>query len=539
MTDKSLTNSQFAQSQRAHFGMGPQRQTDVPAPAPSKRRTLDLEEGEAAEPLSSNEGTSKSVDESTPSNSSGPHALGAITSSTNTSGGTDSQEKPRSRRTVEKDGSSAGLGLAGQAPPRRMTMRSDDGHARSFHDLFVPEHRLKPAPNTVQSLKNIFFASPFNILLICIPVSWALHFALESGNGMPGPSCDDNFGNNLAVFITAFFGIVPLAQLLSYGTEEIALRVGQTLGGLINASLGNAVELIVAIIALFHCELTIVQTSLIGSVLSNLLLVLGTCFFVGGLRRQEQEFKQTAAQLNSGLLAMAVIAVLIPAGFHATLGESIDDRIERPDLLKVSRGVSIILLIIYGGFLYFTLSSHKSFYEDDEEPEEEPTLNLYSAIGLLLVSTGLVGYTSEVLVDSIDGVTCQGGLSKTWVGIILLPIVSNAAEHWSAVTGAHKNKMDLAMGIAVGSSIQISIFVIPLLVVIGWIGDKPLSLLFDPFIAILLFLAILIVNYAISDGRSNYMEGWLLMMVYVIIALVTWFVEETPESQLFPDEMCH
>lgn len=441
---------------------------------------------------------------------------------------------------MEKDGSTQGFGLGGQAPPRRMTMRSDDGHARSFHDLFVPEHRLKPAPSTMQSLKNIFFASPFNILLVCIPISWALHFALDKGNATtPGPDCDSHLGNNIAVFVTAFLAIVPLAQLLSYGTEEIALRVGQTLGGLINASLGNAVELIVAIIALFHCELTIVQTSLIGSVLSNLLLVLGTCFFVGGLRRQEQEFKQTAAQLNSGLLAMAVIAVLIPAGFHATLGETIRDDVERPDLLQVSRGTSIILLVIYGGYLFFTLSSHKSFYEDDEEAEEEPTLSMPVAVGLLCASTALVGVTSEWLVDSIDGVTCTGVLRKTWVGLILLPIVSNAAEHWSAVTGAHKNKMDLAMGIAVGSSIQISIFVIPLLVVISWIGSKPLSLLFDPFIAILLFLAILIVNYAISDGRSNYMEGWLLMMVYIIIALVSWFIEENPGSQLFPDEMCH
>lgn len=410
---------------------------------------------------------------------------------------------------------------------------------RSFHDLFVPEHRLKDAPNSFQSFKNIILSSPLNILLVCIPISWALYFALDRGTGEPGPQCQAHSKNNVAILVTSFLGIMPLAQLLSYGTEEVALRVGQTLGGLINATLGNAVELIVAIIALFHCELTIVQTSLIGSVLSNLLLVLGTCFFVGGLRFKEQEFKQTAAQLNSGLLAMAVIAVLIPAGFHATLGGTINDPMERDDLLKVSRGVSIILLIIYGGFLFFTLSSHKTLYEDDEEPEETPTLNIGMAIGLLAVSTALVGVTSEWLVDSIDGVTCTGNISKTWVGLILLPIVSNAAEHVSAVTGAYKSKMDLAMGIAVGSSIQISIFVIPLLVVISWIADKPLSLLFDPFIAILLFLAVLIVNYAISDGRSNYLEGWLLMMVFIIYALVVWYVPDpTAENQLFPDSTC-
>lgn len=411
---------------------------------------------------------------------------------------------------------------------------------RSFHDLFVPEHRLKPAPNSYQSFKNIILCSPLNILLVCIPISWALYFALDRGDQSGGEQCQAHLNNNIAIFVTSFLAIMPLAQLLSYGTEEIALRVGQTLGGLINATLGNAVELIVAIIALFHCELTIVQTSLIGSVLSNLLLVLGTCFFVGGLRFKEQEFKQTAAQLNSGLLAMAVIAVLIPAGFHATIGSDIMDPLERQDLLKVSRGTSIILLIIYGGYLFFTLSSHKTLYEDDEETEEEPTLNLGMAIGLLCVSTALVGVTSEWLVDSIDGVTCTGAIHKTWVGLILLPIVSNAAEHVSAVTGAYKSKMDLAMGIAVGSSIQISIFVIPLLCVISWIADKPLSLLFDPFVAILLFFAVLIVNYAIQDGRSNYLEGWLLIMVFLIYALITWFVPD-PEggAQLFPDSECH
>jgi Ca2+:H+ antiporter len=270
----------------------------------------------------------------------------------------------------------------------------------------------------------------------------------------------------------------------------------------------------------------------------TLFFFVAVSFLVGGLRYSEQEFKQTAAQLNSSLLAMAVIAVLIPAGFHATLGESIQDPEERIDLLKVSRGVSVILLVIYGGYLFFSLSSHKQLYDDEEESTEEPTLNIGVAIGLLCVSTALVGVTSEWLVDSINGVTCTGALSQTWVGLILLPIVSNAAEHWSAVSGASKNKMDLAMGIAVGSSIQISTFVIPLLVIISWIAGKPLSLLFDPFIAILLFLAVLIVNYAISDGKSNYMEGWLLIMVYLIIALVTWFVEPSSASELFPDSVC-
>lgn len=165
------------------------------------------------------------------------------------------------------------------------------------------------------------------------------------------------------------------------------------------------------------CEYQIVQTSLIGSVISNILLVLGTCFFVGGLRFKEQEFKQTAAQLNTSLLAMAVISTLIPAGFHITLGDDILDPKERSDILKVSRGVSILLLIIYGGYLFFTLSSHKHLYDDEDEEEEQPTLNITMAIGVLVVSTVLVGVTSEWLVDALTPFAEQQHISKTWIGL--------------------------------------------------------------------------------------------------------------------------
>lgn len=317
------------------------------------------------------------------------------------------------------------------------------------------------------------------------------------------------------------------------------------MGGLLNATLGNAVELIVAIIALLQCQLTITQTSLVGSVLSNLLLVLGMCFFVGGLRYKEQEFKQTAAQLNTSMLTMAVISALIPAGFHATLGSIVPDPEERSDLLKLSRGGSIILIVMYAGYLYFQLRSHTHLYADDEDAEEEPTLEIWTAGGLLVISTVLVGVTSEWLVDSLDGFSTGYGVPKSFIGLILLPIVSNAAEHVTAVVAARRNAVDLAMGVAVGSSIQIAIFVLPLLVVIGWIADKPLSLLFDPFVAILLFLAVLIVSYSIADGRSNWMEGWILMNVFVLMAFASWYIPDntnqntTNYTSLFPDEYCH
>ncbi|KAL9938660.1 hypothetical protein V8E36_002379 [Tilletia maclaganii] len=414
----------------------------------------------------------------------------------------------------------SGSSLGGGAVARRNTNQS--GVRRSFTDLLKPEHKLGKNPTFTKSFLAIVKYSWINLLLVFIPVSWALHFAID---------------NDVVIFVTAFLAIVPLAALLAFGTEEIAMRVGQTLGGLINATLGNAVELIVAIIALFHCEITIVQTSLVGSVLSNILLVLGCCFFAGGIKHREQEFKMTAAQLNSSLLLIAVIALLIPAGFHTALGR-IDDNIERDDILKMSRGTCILLLLIYGAYLYFSLSSHKDFFDDDDAEEEEPQLNVPMAIGLLVLSTVLVGVTSEFLVDAINGVA-ERGVSKTWIGLILLPIVSNAAEHVTAVTVAVKDKLDLSMGVAVGSSIQIALFVFPLLVTISWIAGKPLSLLLDPFVAIVLFLAVLIVNSAISDGKANYMEGLCLMLIYVIVALVFWFVtDDAVDGALFTDAYC-
>ncbi|KIS70058.1 uncharacterized protein UMAG_05132 [Mycosarcoma maydis] len=435
------------------------------------------------------------------------------------------------KRGVTRDASSGGEGLGGPfaGPPRRATMESRATTRRSFNDLFTPEHRLAKPPATLVSLKNLLFGSILNLLLVFIPISWALHFALDQSVTR----------NGIAVFVTSFLAIMPLATILSQATEELSLRVGETIGGLINASLGNAVELIVAIVSLFNCELIVTQTSLLGSILSNLLLVLGTCFFVGGLRVKEQVFLEAPAQLNTSLLMMAVISLVIPSAFHAVLG-GIPDNTERGDILKFSRGVSVLLLLIYIGFLYFSLSSHKEFFEDDNEDEEEqPQMNMTAVIITLVIVTVLIGVTSEWLVTAIDVVTSSGAITRTWIGLILLPIASNATEHLAAVIFAWKNKIQMASSIAIGSSIQIALFVIPLLVIIAWIGDRPLTLLFDPFATILLFLTVLIVNFAIADNRSNYLEGFVLIMVYLIVALTVWFVPDDLADTLFSDAYCH
>ncbi|KAL4964656.1 hydrogen/calcium exchanger domain-containing protein [Aspergillus stella-maris] len=407
------------------------------------------------------------------------------------------------------------------------------------------ETRPKPKFTFMGQIKATVFNSWINILLLAAPVGIALNYI----DGI----------DPVAIFVVNFIAIIPLAAMLSFATEEIALRTGETIGGLLNASFGNAVELIVAIIALVDDEVVIVQTSLIGSMLSNLLLVMGMCFFFGGVNRLEQHFNPVVAQTAASLLALAVGALIIPTAFYSW------SEGERDSVVPLSRGTSIILLVVYGCYLFFQLHSHTEIYnapspksekrrvkvEDgdahkgiaqighmsaalaganqpymqnpDDEPEE-PQLHIYVAFLTLAISTTFVALCAEFMVDSIDALTAGGGISKTFVGLILLPIVGNAAEHATAVTVAIKDKMDLSIGVAVGSSMQIALLVLPLIVVIGWgMGNQDMGLSFDAFQIILLFVSVLLVNYLIADGKSHWLEGVLLMMMYLIIAVAAWF----------------
>ncbi|CUA71895.1 Putative vacuolar cation/proton exchanger 4 [Rhizoctonia solani] len=443
--------------------------------------------------------------------------------------------------------------LQGRPPSSRNRFRTAALVPIAIQRMMKPQKKIVKNPTYMSSLRAIVTETYLSILLVFIPIGWALHFHKR-----------DNY---VAVFVTNFLAIIPLAKLLGFATEELALRVGQTIGGLLNATFGNAVELIVAIVALIKCELRVVQSSLIGSILSNLLLVLGMCFFAGGTRYSEQGFMASAAQLNSSLLTISVIAVLLPAAFHFATNQQADPD-EGLDILRMSHGVAIVLLLIYAGYLFFQLWSHAHLYDEgehagfaepstaypkngkslgglamraigrkkvdeeqpaqeepkvEEEEVEEPKLNVVSAVGLLVAITVLVAFTAEYLVDSIDGLTAGGSISKEFVGLILLPIVGNAAEHVTAVTVSVKDKLDLSIGVAVGSSIQIALFVIPLLVVIAWGMGKPLTMLNDPFESVVLFLSVLVVNYVVSDGKSNWLEGFILMMLYVIIAVAFWY----------------
>lgn len=386
--------------------------------------------------------------------------------------------------------------------------------------LARPPYNFSETASVVgRKLKAIIYSSYVNILLVFVPLGILAH-ALEWGP--------------IAVFSLNFLGIIPLAALLSFATEEISVHVGETVGGLLNATFGNAVELIVAVVALFRGEIRIVQASMLGSILSNILLVMGCCFIAGGYNRVQQKFNQTVAQTMASLMALSVLSLLIPAAYNAGYPGEFNY------VLDLSRGASVVLLIIYSLYLFFQLKTHADYFEqqnldveaapssytglpsdetEEEEDEHSSILSTGEALALLTVVTLAVSYCADYLVDSIDSIVSETGISKTFIGLILIPIVGNAAEHVTAVVVAMKDKMDLAVGVAIGSSMQIALFLTPFLVILGWIVGQPMSLLFSTFETCVLFVSVMILTYIVADGESNWLEGCMLIGTYIIIAI--------------------
>lgn len=269
---------------------------------------------------------------------------------------------------------------------------------------------------------------------------------------------------------------------------------------------------------------------MLGSILSNILLVLGCCFISSGIKRGESRFNETVASTMSSLMAVAATSLIIPATMYAALTRSTAD--SDGNILVLSRGTAIIMLILYVLYLVFQLKTHAHLFDAEAQDEEggeskEPEIlgPVAATIALVLV-TILVAVCAEYLVGSIDSIVASSGISKTFIGLILLPIVGNAAEHVTAVVVAYKDKMDLAIGVAIGSSMQIALFVTPFLVILGWIIGQPMSLHFQGFETVVFFLSVLVVNYLIQDGKSNYLEGCMCLGTYIIIALAFWVYPE-------------
>ncbi|NJR61920.1 MAG: calcium/proton exchanger [Cyanobacteria bacterium CRU_2_1] len=356
------------------------------------------------------------------------------------------------------------------------------------------------------SIKNLIFT----VLLVFVPVSIAAEY-LHWGA--------------LVVFITACLAILPLAAWMGTATEEIAIVVGPSLGGLLNATFGNATELIIAIVALKAGVINVVKASLTGSIIGNLLLVMGFSMLLGGIRFKEQEFQPTVARINASVMNLAVIAILLPTAVNYTSG-GVDELV----MQRLSIVVAIALITVYLLTLFFSMKTHSYLYDVGvaEEAEggfaaegEKPNVLLWT--GFLLVITVLVAIESELLVSALEEATKQLGLTELFTGIIVLPIIGNAAEHATAVVVAMKNKMDLSVSVAMGSSLQIALFVAPVLVIAGYFFDQPMDLNFNPFELVAVAVAVLIANSVSSDGRSNWLEGTLLLATYFVIGAAFYF----------------
>ncbi|KAF9362885.1 hypothetical protein BGX34_005322 [Mortierella sp. NVP85] len=373
------------------------------------------------------------------------------------------------------------------------------------------EGGLRKKLSAVECLKTIVFATKLNILLVFVPLGIVAYHLKWS---------------EVTIFVLNFMAIIPLARLLGYATEEISLRVSESAGALLIATFGNAVELIISIVALKEHKVPVVQALVLGSVLSNLLLVLGFCFVFGGMKHTSQQFNQTAAQTSASLLSLSCLSLLIPAAFHAT-ATTID---QTANIKHLSYGTSIVLLIVYGLYLFFQLKTHTHLYATSSEDENDPILPLWMGIALLVVVTAVVVFCADYLVTSIDGLAKAWNISPVFIGLILLPIVSNAAENATAVTMAWRDKMNLAISVAIGSSMQVALFVTPLLVILGWIINEPMTLFFNTFETCVMFVSVLIVNYLIQDGESNWLEGVMLLSTYLIIAVAIYFYPVAVET---------
>ena len=348
-----------------------------------------------------------------------------------------------------------------------------------------------------------------NWLLLAVPIT--IYFNLQHNVEM--------------TFLFSMIAIMPLAFLMGHATEEIALRAGENLGGLLNATFGNAVEIIIAGLAIWTAArnpdqavvmIQLVQASLIGSILGNLLLVLGLALLWGGYKHQTQSFNQEALSMNGSLLLLAVLALIIPAAAHHT-----GSNVTTDSILELSRYASLVLLLMYGLSLFFQFKTHSHLFDVSSEAEdkEEPKMTTKNAWILLLLATVLVGWMAEILVHSVDAAAEGWGLPTLFIGVILLPFFGNAAEHFTAVLVAGKNKMDLSLAIAIGSSVQIAVFVAPLMVAFAGVMKVDLSLECGILETAATLMSVLVANFILNDGKTNWLEGVMLLACYTILAL--------------------
>jgi len=361
---------------------------------------------------------------------------------------------------------------------------------------------------------RVFFQTPLDWLVLAVPVAFAIRFV---------PA----WNNASLLFVVAGAGIIPLAGWLGRATEQIAAHTGAGIGGFLNATFGNAAELIIALMALSKGLTTVVKASLTGSIIGNLLLVLGASAFAGGLRFSHQRFNKTAARVSATAMSMGAAALIIPTVFHVTANARPGGWSAAAEQ-KLSLAIAVVLFLTYVATLLFSLKTHKALFVGQSEAEKhEPTSSLARAVMLLGMATILIAFLSEFLVGSIEAARQSLGLTQTFVGVIVVALVGNAAEHTTAVWAALKNKMDLSLNIAVGSSLQIALFVTPMLVFASYAFSRPMDLEFSLPEIVAMAVAIWIAQQISGDGESNWLEGVQLLSVYVIMAILFFFLPES------------
>jgi len=382
-------------------------------------------------------------------------------------------------------------------------MSTADHAVSELTDVGSPRHR---------SPLSIFLRKPMNWLLLFIPLTVALeHLAHVSAP---------------VLFFMAAVAIVPIAAQIVGATEQLSVRTGDAIGGLLNATFGNAPELIIAFVALKAGLLEMVRASLIGAILANLLLALGVSFLLGGLRYREQRFNQTAARAYSSMMFLAAVSMTVPSAFSRVFGPNQVIRQER--LLNV--GIAVLLLIAYALYILFSLRTHTASFASvgaDEEVHHEGQWSVTRAIVTLLAASVLAAWMSEILVGAAEETGKALGMSQLFIGIVFVAIVGGAAESGSAIAMARKNKMDLSVGIASGSCIQIALFVAPILVLASYfVAPQPLELAFGRAEIGSLFIAVIIGAFVSGDGESNWYKGVQLITIYSIIALMFYLMPQ-------------
>mmetsp|Transcript_101540 Transcript_101540/g.295946 ORF Transcript_101540/g.295946 Transcript_101540/m.295946 type:complete len:421 (-) Transcript_101540:81-1343(-) len=406
-------------------------------------------------------------------------------------------------------GSRRSSGIKTDVIPVLVASKSEHKHANDHKISWKEERRAC----------YVIFMNPMNILLLFVPLGLVAKYLEWS---------------SATIFFSNFFAIIPLASILGAATEAMASHTGQMVGGLLNATFGNAVEMIMCVQAVRAGLIQVVQGNLLGSILSNMLLVLGMAVFGAGIMQHEAVFNAQGAAANMTCQVVASISICLPTMFRMIIGTT--DR----EVLLLSRVCSIFLAFVYFAFLVFQLKTHADLFQDEhegaaedteegacgEKEEPEPELSMGTAMLMLAGSTLVVAACSECLVDSIDDVSEHFGLPKAFIGTILLPIVGNAAEHATAVTSALKGKMDLALGVAVGSSTQIALFVVPCAVLWGWAFDEDMTLSFRSFDTACQMLSVFLVSQVLQHGNTNWLHGLMLITTYILIAVITWFIPQ-------------